>query len=37
MPVSENREFVSGIVRHRGAMLILLNLDKVLDIGLRTT
>jgi purine-binding chemotaxis protein CheW len=37
MPVAENREFVSGIVRHRGAMLILLNLDKVLDIGLRST
>lgn len=35
--VGENREFVSGIVRHRGAMLILLNLDKVLDIGLRST
>jgi purine-binding chemotaxis protein CheW len=37
MPVAENREFVSGIVRHRGAMLILLDLDKVLDIGLRST
>jgi purine-binding chemotaxis protein CheW len=37
MLVAENREFVSGIVRHRGAMLILLNLDKVLDIGLRST
>ena len=36
-PAAANREFVSGIVRHRGAMLILLNLDKVLDIGLRTT
>jgi purine-binding chemotaxis protein CheW len=37
MPVAENREFVSGIVRHRGDMLILLNLDKVLEIGLRST
>jgi purine-binding chemotaxis protein CheW len=33
----ENREFVSGIARHREAMLILLNLDKVLDIGWRCT
>jgi purine-binding chemotaxis protein CheW len=30
---AENREFVSGVARYRGAMLILLNLDKVLDIG----
>ena len=34
---AENREFVSGIARHRGVMLILLNLDKVLDIGWRST
>lgn len=36
-PPTENREFISGIARHRGLMLILLNLDKVLEIGLRST
>ena len=40
VPVSQDdarREFVSGITRYRGSMLILLDIDKVLDIGWHST
>ena len=36
-PAGGNSEFVSGIARHRGKLMVLLNLDKVLDIGWHST
>ena len=36
-PAGGNSEFVSGIARHRGQLMVLLNLDKVLDIGGHST